>query len=87
MELEVQNFGEIASKASFLRLQQMDSSPFIEIAKVDVPKLYPFQKVTLKFGGGDTTFEVGRQHDVQVSIVSDGKAEIAFRGKIIVAGN
>ena len=52
MELEVQNFGEIASKASFLRLQQMDSSPFIEIAKVDVPKLYPFQKVTLKFGGG-----------------------------------
>ena len=49
--VEVQNFGQIASSKSSLRIEYSKDAKIINVAKGDIPVLEPYEKVNLQLSG------------------------------------
>ncbi len=79
--VEVQNFGQVASKPGIIKIEHIKDDQFIEIASGEVPELNPFQKTSVKLVC-DKKFAPEVDCQIKVSILQDGYDPVTFDGKI-----
>ena len=72
IEVEIQNFGQVASHAGTIKIEQISNGQYLKIALSDVPKLEPFQKIDVKLAC-DKKFVPEVDSQVRVIILSDGQ--------------
>lgn len=80
LEVEVQNFGQVASKPSTIKIEQISDNP-VEIASGKIPILQPFEAITIKLKPKKIPPLESR---VKVSIFSKGQLTETLEGKLEV---
>jgi len=70
-DIEVQNFGQVASKKATLKLEYEKDRKMTEIGTVAVPALKPYEKTNVKISSGNI-FEKGKEYRFVVTIQSNG---------------
>lgn len=86
IRLEVQNFGQVPSDPTSVRIDFLDNGEFVELASGDSPKLKPFETVDLKLIS-DRSFDPGETLDVRVTIMMDGQDPVKLHGEVRVGGD
>jgi len=81
LEVEVQNFGQVSSETSKIKVEYSVHGKSIEVASGIVPKLNPFQKTNVKMKCGNLV-EPGIEYDVRVSIYPDEQNPVIFNGSV-----
>lgn len=81
LEVEVQNFGQVSSETSKIKVEYSVHGKSIEVASGIVPKLNPFQKTYVKMKCGNLV-EPGIEYDVRVSIYPDEQNPVIFNGSV-----
>ena len=81
LELEIQNFGQVASRTSKVKIEYVVHSERIEVASGQVSKLKPFEKTKVKMKCGNV-FVSGVDYDIVVSIFSDQQKPVTLHGKV-----
>ena len=81
IEVEIQNFGQVASHAGTIKIEQIANGQYLEIAKSDVPKLDPFQKTNVKLAC-DKKFVPEVDSQIRVIILSNGQNPVTFEGQL-----
>jgi len=82
MEVEVENFGQIVSKPSKIKVSYIKNNEEIEIASGTIPKLSPFQNTSLKLNYKDV-FQKGVSYPLIVTINSPNQDPVLFEKTII----
>ena len=77
-EMEVQNFGQVASKPSTIKIEQVSDNP-MEIASGKIPILQPFEAITIKL---KSKKELSQKSRVKVSIFSKGQLAEILEGEL-----
>lgn len=81
--VEVQNFGQVASKESSLKVEYIDGAKKIKLASGKIPALQPYEKKELQFSINHN-FEKGKEYDLIVTIQTGKKVQSTFNLKKIV---
>ena len=68
-DIEVQNFGQVASEKTTLKLEYEKDDKMMEIGTVAVPALNPYEKTNVKISSGGI-FEKGKEYKFVVTILS-----------------
>lgn len=79
--VEVQNFGQVASKPTDLNISYRANGREVQIAAGVVPPLKPFEKTTVDLTC-DKLFEVGTSYDMKVVINPNAQYPVLLEGKI-----
>ncbi len=82
MEIEVENFGQIPSKPSKIKVSYINNNKEIEISSGTIPKLAPFQKTSLKLNYKNV-FQKGVSYPIIVTINSPNQNPVIFKKTII----
>jgi hypothetical protein len=82
LKVEVQNFGQIASKETDIRIGCIKDNLEVDIASGKVPELSPYQKTNVELQCG-ILFEKGVEYTFIVIIDPDKKHPATLHGKII----
>ena len=82
LKVEVQNFGQEASKNSELKISFMKDNKEVEIAEGSIPALKPYQKTSVEMKCGNI-FDKGVEYNFAVIINPDDKNPIKLNGKVI----
>ncbi len=72
VNVEVQNFGQVASKPAVIKIEQTIDGEAVEVASGEVPALSPFQKTTVEMRAVQV-LEPGSEDDVKVSFYGTPK--------------
>jgi hypothetical protein len=81
LKVEVQNFGQVASKKAKLKVGFIRDNNDVEVATGTIPSLKPYEKTTVKLACGNI-FEKGVENIFKVTINPDGKQPVVLHGKI-----
>jgi hypothetical protein len=81
VNLEVQNFGQVASKTDKIRIIYNKDGRDVEIASGKIPFLKPYEKTTIEFTCGNI-FEKGIEYNFTVLINPESKRPTKLEGKI-----
>lgn len=81
LDVEVQNFGQVASDTAKIKIVYCKNGQEEQLALARIPRLIPFQKTTLKLTCGNV-FEKGIEYDIKVIINPDAKKPVTLDGKI-----
>lgn len=82
LNVEVQNFGQVASKTARLKIVFNKNDMEVEIATGKIPVLKPYEKTTVDLFCG-TQFEAGVEYLFTVIINPDDKTSVKLHGKLI----
>lgn len=81
LNVEVQNFGHIASKSANIRIAFTLDGKDVTIAERKVPKLNPYMKTTVGLTCGKV-FDKGQEYKIAVLINPDAKQPTMLHGKV-----
>jgi hypothetical protein len=81
LKVEVQNFGQVASKKSKLKVAVIKDNKDVDIAAGTIPALKPFEKTTIELTCG-TLFEKGIEYILKVTVNPDDNQPAILHGKI-----
>ncbi len=84
MAVEVQNFGQVASKPAPIRIARCADDGQMQIATGTVPALKPFEKTTVTLSCSQR-FEAGDSYELKVIIQPDAQDPVTLQGKATVA--
>ena len=79
--VEVQNFGQVTSEPTDIKIVNCTNNQEIEIATGLIPPLKSFEKATIKLTCGKL-FEAGVLYDLKVIIKPDSQYPVTLRGQI-----
>lgn len=82
IDIEVQNFGQVESKSSNLKIVFFIDGNETEIASVEIVTLKPFQKINLKLKCPNI-FSSGEKYSYSVIIESDWQKDATLDGEIL----
>ena len=77
-KVEMQNFGQVASKPSTLKIQYIIDDKTIEIASARIPKIDPFEKMEIKLNG-KSVVNGQIEKAIQLISISDGKQQVVYK--------
>jgi hypothetical protein len=81
LEVEVQNFGQVASKTADMKVRYIKDNKEAEVAAGKIPALKPFEKSIVKLKCGNL-FDKGVEYNLVVIINPDDKNPVRLHGKI-----
>ncbi|WP_222439231.1 glycoside hydrolase family protein [Echinicola salinicaeni] len=81
LSVEVQNFGQVDAERSKLRLQYKKGDDLIEIGRVNIPALSPFEKTTVQIPINKGKLPKG-SFELEVLISSKGKVSDKLKGEV-----
>ncbi len=81
LEVEVQNFGQVDSQSSKIKVAYIVHGENIEIASGQFSKLKPFEKTKVKLKCGDL-FVSGVDYNIVVTVFSDNQKPVTLNGKV-----
>jgi hypothetical protein len=84
IKVEVQNFGQVASKKSKLKIAFTMGGKEIEVVAGKIPILNPFEKTIVELNCGNV-FDRGTEYDLSVIINPETKNPVVFNGAVIPA--
>ncbi len=79
--IEVQNFGQVASKEASLKIEYLKDGKKIGIASGKVPALQPYEKTERQITCKNISFEKEKEYELLVTIYSAEKTLSTFRMK------
>lgn len=82
LKVEVQNFGQVASKKAGLKVTFFKGEKEIEVASGKLNPLNPYEKTTLELTCGDL-FEKGTEYIFRVTVNPDDKQPSVLHGKLM----
>jgi len=82
LKIEVENFGQIASKTAAIKVMYLKDEKEVEIASGKIGPVNPFQKTTVDLNCGKI-FESGVEYNFIVIINPDSKNLVKLHGKLI----
>lgn len=77
-KVEMQNFGQVASKPSTLKIQYIINGKTIEIASARIPKIDPFEKTEIKLRGRSVVNDQ-IEKGIRLISISDGKQHVVYQ--------
>ncbi len=83
IEIEVQNFGQVESMPTDIKIEYEKDGQLVELASDDIAKLNPFEKTTVNLKGAGLV-NTGKKIDVKVSILPEDQKPIEFHGNVQV---
>ena len=81
LKVDVQNFGQVASKTAQLKIVYTKNNTEIEVANCKIPSLKPYQKTTLQSTCGKI-FNSGVEYNFKVIITSNNQKPVLLHGKL-----
>ena len=81
LKVDVQNFGQVASKTAQLKIVYTKNNTEIEVANCKIPSLKPYQKTTLQSTCGKI-FNSGVEYNFKVIITSNNQKPGLLHGKL-----
>jgi len=81
LKVEVQNFGQVASKTTDIKIGYIKDDKEVEIAVGKIPALKPYEKSIIELKC-DSLFDKGVEYTLVVIINPDGKNPVKLHGKI-----
>jgi hypothetical protein len=81
MTVEVQNFGQVASKTAQLKLVYLKGEAEVTLAEGKIPGLMPYEKRNMQLTCGDV-FDKGVEYKVIVTILPDSGVPSLLHGKV-----
>ena len=81
INVEVQNFGQVASEKASIKIDFVKGKKEIDIVSGKVPVLKPFEKSLVKFKCGNL-FEKGMEYVFKVTINQEDKRPVVLHGKL-----
>ena len=81
INVEVQNFGQVASEKASIKIDFVKGKKEIDIVSGKVPVLKPFEKSLVKFKCGNL-FEKGMEYVFKVTINQENKRPVVLHGKL-----
>jgi hypothetical protein len=82
LKVEVQNFGQVASKIARLKIVYNKNDHEVEVATGKIPVLKPYEKSTVELRCGKL-FDAGAEYIFTVIIHPDAKSPVKLHGKLI----
>jgi len=82
LTVEVQNFGQVASKAARLKIAYIKDEREVAVATGTIPHLKPYEKTTVNLACGKL-FETGVAYNFVVIINPDDQMQAKLHGKLI----
>lgn len=79
LQVEVQNFGQVSSKVSSVKLEQLKDGQYIKVASGEVPMLEPFGKKTIHLVC-NKSFVPDAESQVKVTIETEGQHPVFLTG-------
>lgn len=80
--IAIENFGQVDSKETKLKISYTDHGKQIELAAGTIPPVKPFEKVELNLKS-DAVFEKGKVYTFTVTINPDGNNPVHLHGKLV----
>ncbi|MBV5314581.1 MAG: glycoside hydrolase family protein [Prolixibacteraceae bacterium] len=81
LKVEVQNFGQVASKKAKLKVAYMKDNNEIDLASGAIPALKPYEKTTVTLSCGKF-FDTGVEYTFKVTVNPDTKQPVVLHGKL-----
>lgn len=81
LQVEVQNFGQVSSKVSSVKVEQLKDGQYIKVASGEVPMLEPFGKKTIQLVS-NKIFVPDAESQVKVTIETEGQHPVFLTGVI-----
>jgi hypothetical protein len=81
LKVEVQNFGQVASKTARLKVAYFKDDREVDIAEAKIPALKPYGKTTAELSCGNL-FEKGIEYTFKVTVNPDDIQPVVLHGKI-----
>ncbi len=81
LQVEVQNFGQVSSKVSSVKLEQLKDGQYIKVASGEVPMLEPFGKKTIHLVT-NKSFVPDAESQVKVTIETEGQHPVFLTGAL-----
>lgn len=81
LQIEVQNFGQVPSQTSTVKVEQLQEGQSVKIASGEVPVLEPFEKTTIQLISNQS-FVPDTENQVKVTITSPGQDPVTLTGKL-----
>lgn len=81
IQVEVQNFGQVASKKSMINVLLLDNDKEVKLASGSVPELGPFEKTTIELSTG-RSFKTATAYDIKTAILTPGTKPVEFTKNI-----
>lgn len=81
LKVEVQNFGQVASKTANLKIVCYKDDKEVEVASGPIPGIKPYEKTTVDLKCGKL-FDAGVEYIFAVQIYPDAKKSVTLHGKI-----
>jgi hypothetical protein len=81
LKVEVQNFGQVASKTSKLKITILKDNKEIEIASGKIPGLKPYEKTTVDLICGKL-FDAGTEYLFKVTVNPEAKQPVVIHAKL-----
>jgi hypothetical protein len=81
LNVEVQNFGQVASKKAKLKVAYLKDNKEIDLASGTIPALKPYEKTTVALSCGKL-FEAGVEYTFNVTVNPDAKHPVVLHGKL-----
>lgn len=82
LKVEVQNFGQLTSKTSKLKVGFFKDNTEVNVTAGTIPALKPFEKTTVELKCG-SLFDKGVEYIFKVTVNPDDKKPVILHGKII----
>jgi hypothetical protein len=82
IEVEIQNFGQVESKISILKLINKREEAERVFAEAEIPILKPFEKTIVQLSCDDN-FEKKSEYYMEVIIESENQKPVLLRGKVV----
>ena len=86
LKVEVQNFGQVASKTAAMKIVCIKDEKEVEIAAGKIPRLKPYQKSVVELQCGNL-FKKGVEYNLIVIINRDSKNQAILHGKLTPVKN
>jgi hypothetical protein len=84
LKVEVQNFGQVPSSPSPLKIEYMKDNQACKLASGNVPLLQPFEAITLDLSG-EAVLEPGTEYSIRVTLEPEGQQPVLLYGQVITA--
>jgi hypothetical protein len=81
LKVEVQNFGQVASKKANLKIVYIKDQKEVEVAAAKIPVLKPFEKTNIELKCGKL-FEKGAEYNIVMIINPTEKTPVKLHGKV-----
>ena len=82
IKVEVQNFGQVGSKMTQLKIVNKTDNAESIISEGKIPPLQPFEKIQVNLESNNQ-FEMGKKYFIEVVIEPEGQKPVLLKGSVI----